>query len=33
MQQKRDLVFNKVSAKADTLDIFDILGMYQGWNT
>jgi hypothetical protein len=33
MQQKRDLVFNKVIAKAQSLGIFDIIGMYQDWNT
>jgi hypothetical protein len=33
MQQKRDLVFNKVIAKTHSLGIFDILGMYQDWNT
>jgi hypothetical protein len=29
MQNKRDLVFNKVIAKAHSLGIFDILGLYQ----
>jgi hypothetical protein len=33
MQQKRDLVFNKVITKVQTLGIFDMLGMYQDWNT
>jgi hypothetical protein len=33
MQQKRDPVFNKVIAKAQSLGIFHILGMYQDWNT
>jgi hypothetical protein len=33
MQQKRDPVFNKVIAKVHSLGIFDILGMYQDWNT
>jgi hypothetical protein len=33
MQQKCDPVFNKVIAKAHSLGIFDILGMYQDWNT
>jgi hypothetical protein len=33
MQQKSDPVFNKVSAKAQILGIFDMLGMYQDWNT
>jgi hypothetical protein len=33
MQQKRDLVFNRVIAKAQKLGIFDMLGMYQDWNT
>jgi hypothetical protein len=33
MQNKRDPVFNKVITKAHSLGIFDILGMYQEWNT
>jgi hypothetical protein len=33
MQQKCDPVFNKIIAKAHSLGIFDILGMYQDWNT
>jgi hypothetical protein len=33
MQNKHDPVFNKVIAKAQSLGIFDILGMYQEWNT
>jgi hypothetical protein len=32
MQNKRDPVFNKVIAKAHSLGIFDILGLYQNWN-
>jgi hypothetical protein len=32
MQNKRDLVFNKIIAKAHSLGIFDILGLYQDWN-
>jgi hypothetical protein len=32
MQQKCDLVFNKVIAKAHSLGIFDIPHMYQDWN-
>jgi hypothetical protein len=33
MQNKRDPVFNKVIAKAHSLEIFGILGMYQESNT
>jgi hypothetical protein len=33
MQNKRDLVFNKIIAKAHSLGIFYILDMYQDWNT
>jgi hypothetical protein len=33
MQNKCDLVFNKIIAKAHSLGIFDILGLYQDWNT
>jgi hypothetical protein len=33
MQNKRDPVFNKVISKAHSLVIFDILGLYQDWNT
>jgi hypothetical protein len=33
MQQKCDHVFNKVIAKAQKFGIFDMLGMYQEWNT
>jgi hypothetical protein len=33
MQNKCDPVFKKVITKAHSLGIFDILGMYQEWNT
>jgi hypothetical protein len=33
MQNKHDLVFHRVIAKAQRLGIYDILGMYQDWNT
>jgi hypothetical protein len=33
MQKKHDLVFHRVIAKAQRLDIYDLLGMYQEWNT
>jgi hypothetical protein len=33
MQQKCDPVFNKIITKAHSLGIFDILDMYQDWNT
>jgi hypothetical protein len=33
MQNKCDPVFNKIIAKAHFLGIFDILGLYQDWNT
>jgi hypothetical protein len=33
MQQKRDPMFHNVLAKAQTLGIYDILGLYQDWNT
>jgi hypothetical protein len=33
MQNKRDPVFNTVIAKAHSLGIFDILSLYQDWNT
>jgi hypothetical protein len=33
MKKKRDPVFHKVIAKAQKLGIFDLLGMYQEWNT
>jgi hypothetical protein len=33
MQQKCDSVFNKVIAKAQTLGVFDMLGIYQDWKT
>jgi hypothetical protein len=33
MQNKGNPVFNKVIAKAHSLGIFDILGLYQDWNT
>jgi hypothetical protein len=33
MQKKRDPVFHRVIAKAQRLGIYDILGMYQDWNT
>jgi hypothetical protein len=33
MQNKCDLVFNKIIAKAHSLGIFDILDLYQDWNT
>jgi hypothetical protein len=33
MQRKRDPVFQRVIAKAQSLRIFDILGLYQDWNT
>jgi hypothetical protein len=33
MQKKCDHVFHKVIAKAQKLGIFDMLGMYQEWNT
>jgi hypothetical protein len=33
MQNKHDPVFNKVISKAHSLVIFDILGLYQDWNT
>jgi hypothetical protein len=33
MQRKHDLMFQNVLAKAQTLGIYDILGLYQDWNT
>jgi hypothetical protein len=33
MQNKRDPVFHRVISKAQRLGIYDILGMYQDWNT
>jgi hypothetical protein len=33
MQKKHDPVFHKVIAKAQKLGIFDLLDMYQEWNT
>jgi hypothetical protein len=33
MQNKRDPMFNKIIAKAHSLGIFDILVLYQDWNT
>jgi hypothetical protein len=33
MQKKHDPVFHRVIAKAQRLDIYDLLGMYQEWNT
>jgi hypothetical protein len=33
MQRKRDPVFHKVITKAQTLGIYDILGLHQEWNT
>jgi hypothetical protein len=33
MQRKHDPVFQKVIAKAQTLGIYDILGLHQEWNT
>jgi hypothetical protein len=33
MQRKRDLVFQKVITKAQTLGVYDILGLHQEWNT
>jgi hypothetical protein len=33
MQKKHDFVFHKVITKAHRLGIFDLLGMYQEWNT
>jgi hypothetical protein len=32
MQKKHDLVFHKVIAKAQRLEIFNMLGMYQEWD-
>jgi hypothetical protein len=33
MQRKCDPVFQKVIAKAQILEIYDILGLHQEWNT
>jgi hypothetical protein len=33
MQRKRDPVFQKVITKAQTLGIYDILGLHHEWNT